>query len=64
MIKIDEKDLYEAVKFLRHYGRKITLRNGYWYKLISNTQVEVFNTDETEFLLVNLPFRQTKQSLS
>ena len=62
MIKIDEKEILDAVKFLQHCGRKITLRNGLYYKLINSTKVEIFNTEETEFLVVDLPVKNYSTS--
>ncbi len=62
MLKFNEKDLYEAVKFLRHFDRKTTLRNGLWYKLINSTQVEIFNEDETEFIVIDLPVKNYSTS--
>ena len=62
MLKINEKDLLDAVKFLQHYKQKITLRNGLYYKLINSTQVEVFNIEETEFIVLDLPVKNYSTS--
>ena len=49
-----EKEIYDAVKFLRHWDRKWVNRNGIYYKLINNNQVEIFNEDQNQFYLVDL----------
>jgi len=55
MTQPTEKQIYDAVKFLNHWDKKVTLRDGYWYKMISNTQVEIFNEEQTEFIVIDLP---------
>ena len=50
-----DKQIYDAVKFLRHWDKKATLRDGYWFKMIGDTQVEIFNVEETEYIVIDLP---------
>jgi len=57
MTQPTEKQIYDAVKFLQHWDKKATLQEGYWYKMISNTQVEIFNEEQTEFIVIDLPIR-------
>ena len=57
MTQPTEKQIYDAVKFLRHWDKKSTLRDGYWFKMIGDTQVEIFNEEETEFIVIDLPIR-------
>lgn len=49
-----EREIYDAVKFLRHWDRKWVKRGESWYKLVNDNQVEIFNEDQTQFYLVDL----------
>ena len=49
-----EKQINEAVKFLRHWNKKSVFKYGYWFKLIGDVQVEISNEEETVFKLVDL----------
>ena len=57
MKKPTDKQIYDAVKFLRHWDKRAALRDGYWFKMIGDTQVEIFNEEETEFIVIDLPIR-------
>jgi len=53
--KPNEKEIYEAVKFLQHWGKKCILRNGYYFKMINDDEVEIFNEEGNTFWNEKLP---------
>ena len=53
--KPSEKEIYEAVKFLQHWSRKCVLRNGYYFKMINDDEVEIFNEEGNTFWNEKLP---------
>ena len=55
MKKPTQKQIDEAVQFLNRWDKKSTFKFGYWFKLVGKNQLEIFNENETEFLLVDLP---------
>jgi len=54
MKKPTKPQIKEAVEYLKRWDKKTVLKFGYWFKLINNNQVEIFNEKENEFIVVDL----------
>lgn len=54
MKKPTKPQIKEAVEYLKRWDKKTVLKFGYWFKLINNNQVEIFNEKENEFIVVGI----------
>ena len=54
MEKITRAQAKEAVEFLKKFDRKVVCKFGWWFKLIGNDKVEIFNIKQTKFTTINI----------
>lgn len=54
MKKITKEQAKEAVKFLKKFDRKVVCKFGWWFKLIEDDKLEIFNIEQTKFTTINI----------
>ncbi len=52
---LTKKQVQEVMKHMEKWDKKITEKHGYFFKRISNTEVEIFTEKENEFWNYKLP---------
>lgn len=54
MTQPTKTQIKEAVEYLKRWNKKTVFKFGYWFKLINNNQVEIFNEKQNEFIVVGI----------
>ena len=49
-----EEQIKEVVEYLKRWDKKTVFKFGYWFKLIDDTNLEVFNDKQNEFMVISL----------
>ena len=54
MENLTKEQIKEVIEYLKKWDKRSTFKFGYWFKLIDDTKIEVFNKEETIFKVINL----------